>query len=451
MTGADHAVSTVFENVRLAHCGEDPGDRPAPGQFAAVLFEEGLISGVSPMHSLPRAFGAAERKIDGKGRWLLPGWIDIQVNDIEWLAQGLKSEEAHAERIREVVQYQALRGVTGLILATLAAPHEEVLSYLGGMKRVLDEARPGLEQAFLGGLVEGTFMNPVFHGAHNPDYVVSPEIELLDRLVDTGAARLINIAPEMSENALDVIAHAAKRKVIVGVGHAKPSAERVRRAIDHGLSYVIHLGNGPTGSSLKSFGGGGLFEESLYNDRLTVTLIADGYHLDRRLLRDILVRKGIQRAIAVSDAGFATGNPEGEFEVFGVRGRVSDNGEYLQVVPNQGAPPVNPLSSDVAPLFGSASDMSRIFKNLVNTFTVDELGIYQALHEAIPLPEAVSMACRLISTNPALLLGERKRGQLSERYRADAVLVDIMGHGGRYRFRIDGCWVGGEEVGSGAG
>ena len=59
-------------------------------------------------------------------------------------------------------------------------------------------------------------------------------------------------------DALDVVLKAKEAGVVVAVGHAKPHAVMLRKAVDAGCSYVIHLGNGPTGSSWKSFNDGGM-------------------------------------------------------------------------------------------------------------------------------------------------------------------------------------------------
>lgn len=408
----------------------------------SILFEDGIVAVPGA-----REGGGPVRAIDGAGRWLLPGWVDIQVNDMEWLAQGRRSPPEHARRVREVAAWQASRGVTGLVLATLAAPREEILDYLRGMRIVLDggEGRGPADAALLGALVEGTFMNPAYHGAHNPVHVVPPQRALADAFIDTGAVRLLNVAPEMSPRALEVIEHATARGVVVGVGHARPSAERVRAAVEAGLRYVIHLGNGPTGSSLKSFGGGGLLEEALFNDALTVTLIADGYHLDPRLIRDVLARKEPERVIVVSDAGFAMGPPVGDFEVLGVRGRTSPDGEYLAVVPPEDAPSPNPLASDVAPLFGSAADMRRIFETVLNLLTRDMPGIYHRRHPALSLPAALRVASALCSTHPAALLGETDRGHLEPGARADAVLLHVEGSPGAHSVRLERTWLRGVE------
>jgi len=383
--------------------------------------------------------------VDAEGDWLLPGWIDLQVNDLAWLSQGLRSPAEHAARIRDVVRYQSERGVTGIVLATVAAPIEEVIAYLEGAAAV-QAGREPLDGVLLGVLVEGTFMNPAFSGAHNPAHVRPPGVELLDRLLATGGLRLLNVAPEASEEALDVIARASERGIIVGCGHAKPSGDRVREAVRAGLRYVIHLGNGPTGSSLKGFAGGGLMEEALRNDAVFATVIADGIHLDRRIVRDIIARKEIERVAALSDAGFAMGFPRGEFSAFGVHGEASTDGRYLRVLPQEGAQLPNPLSSDVAMLFGSAVGMREVFENLLNWLSVEMEGIHTRRHAALPFDEALRAASALTSGNPARLLGEAERGHLRPGERADAVLARIRGGPGEYGVEVRDVWVGGRRI-----
>lgn len=429
--GRRTARSTIVHNVRV----------PGIPAVAAVLLEGDRIGGIGTLEDA-KGLAPDAVEVDGSGHWLLPGWIDIQVNDIAWLAGGPRAPEEHRSRIREVLRYQAARGTTGVILATLAAPEDEVASYLRGAALARAGGEP-LDSGFLGALVEGTFMNPALCGAHNADHVRPPDRRLLEKLLGTGGVRMLNVAPETSPEALAVIEEAARRGVVVGCGHAKPSGERVREAVARGLAYVIHLGNGPTGSSLKGFARGGLLEEALASDRLVVSLILDGVHLDRRLVRDILARKETSRVVGTSDAGFATGCPREEFTVFGVRGRPSPDGRYLEVVPPAGARPANPFSSDAAVLFGSAVGMREVFENILNWQTVEMEGIYHRRHPALPFIEALAAAVEITSTNPARLLRESERGTLRTGNRADAILASIEGEPGAYRVTVHRVWLAG--------
>jgi N-acetylglucosamine-6-phosphate deacetylase len=398
---------------------------------AAVAIEDGRIAGVGP----EAASAPGGPVVDAGGLWVVPGWIDLQVNDIGWLSGGLKEPRVHAGRIREVLAYQASTGVTGVVLATLAAPLDEVLAYLEGMKEILDGGGE-LDEVLLGGLVEGTFMNPEFHGAHNPDWVLPPDPGVLDQLLATGAVTMINIAPETSPEAVSLVAEAVSRGVVVGCGHAHPHAECLREAIAAGLSYVIHLGNGPTGSSLKVFNDGGLLEECLRNDELMATLIVDGYHLHPELVRDWVSRKELSRSIGISDAGFGTGAPTEPFELCGMQGEPAEGGAYLRVVRSREEIEAAARTSDAGALFGAAIGMREVFENLLNLFSVEMRGVNIRTHPALSMEDSIAAAAAMCSSNPARLLGVEDRGALVERARGDIVLLEISGEPGSFEVRV---------------
>ena len=392
-----------------------------PPRTSDVFIAQGRIQAVAPRLDAP----AGVEIVDGSGAWLLPGWIDLQVNDAEWLSAGPKSLEAHAARVAAVAQAQAERGVTGLILATLAAPLEEVITYLQGMRLALDRGEPAGAKTFFGALVEGTFMNPAHSGAQNPAFVLRPDRATLDRLLDTGAVRCINIAPEMSEDAIELVRHATARGVVVGAGHSNAHAVRLRAAAEAGLRYSIHLGNGPTGTSWKAFDDGGFLEEALRNDAIVATIILDGWHVHPQLARDWIERKEPSRVALVSDAGFALSLPQGEFQVFGIRGAVAEGGRYLRVVPRQGAAAPNPHAAGAAPLFGSAVGMCEVFENAVNLLRRAMPGVHCRLHTERTLPEAVRAAAVMCSSTPARLLGLADRGRIEAGLRSDLLLAEI--------------------------
>mgnify|MGYP001368089789 FL=1 len=410
---------------------------------ASILVEDGLITGLSA--EARASEGAVE--IDGEGLWAVPGWIDLQVNDIGWLSGGLRSPGEHAARIGEVLDYQAGAGVTGCVLATLAAPLDEILAYLRGMKEVLDGGGE-LSGILLGSLVEGTFMNPEFHGAHNPDWVLPPDPGVLDQLLSTGAVSMINIAPETTPGAIPLIAEAAGRGVVVGCGHAKPHAECVREAVAAGLAYVIHLGNGPTGSSLKVFNDGGLLEETLRNDDLAATFIVDGFHVHPQLLRDWISRKEVSRCIGISDAGFGTGAPTGPFELCGIQGEPADGGRYLRVVRSEKERELAERTSDAGALFGAAIGMREVFENLLNLFSVELEGVHVRRHQALSLADSVAAASSMCSENPARLLGVGGRGVLAPGARGDIALLEITGEPGALEVKVRETLVAAQASGS---
>ena len=318
---------------------------------------------------------------------------------------------------------------------SLAAPLDEIIAYLKGMKEVLS-GTGRFDDVLLGGLVEGTFMNPEFHGAHNPDWVLPPDPGVLEQLLATGAVTMINIAPETSPEAISLVAEAASRGVVVGCGHAKPHAECLREAVEAGLSFVIHLGNGPTGSSLKVFKDGGMLEETLRNDELTATLIVDGYHVHPQLVRDWVCRKEVSRCIGISDAGFGTGAPTEPFELCGMQGEPAADGAYLRVVRSREEIEMAARTSDAGALFGAAIGMREVFENLLNLFSVEMEGVNTRHHPALAVEESLAAASQMCSANPARLLGAGERGRIEEGARADILLLELVGEPGAFEVKV---------------
>jgi N-acetylglucosamine-6-phosphate deacetylase len=126
--------------------------------------------------------------VDGSGCFLIPGLIDLQLNDMEHLDKTHKvkmEKHEHVARFREIARAMLKEGVTSFVLASLAMPWDSLIEYLGALDSFrhsvyLDEGFSGLEkkepfsyeEQLIGAMVEGTFMNRAFRGCHNGAYVL---------------------------------------------------------------------------------------------------------------------------------------------------------------------------------------------------------------------------------------------------------------------------------------
>ncbi|OGG00408.1 MAG: hypothetical protein A3F83_10390 [Candidatus Glassbacteria bacterium RIFCSPLOWO2_12_FULL_58_11] len=380
--------------------------------------------------------------------WVLPGLIDMHINDGVAILRNLSTPEEHAARLAEVSRGLINRGITGIFLATLAGPPESLRDYLEGLAifRGRWKTEPSGTE-ICGVLIEGTFMNPDNCGAHNPEYIFPPDRKILDFLLEPGVARMVNIAPEYGDKALELISYVTERGLVAAAGHCKPTADQLSRAVDRGLKYFIHLLNGPTGSNTKAFYGGGTLEGALRDDRLAVELIVDLVHVDQPVLRDVISRKEARRVVAVSDSMFPSDSPEAEFEINGILGlidrennvisvvgRRAENGEVTEV-----APPALE-TCDFSTLYGSAVNMDTVFPNTVSLLAAEQQGNFVRSHPALPLEEAVRQASLMCSTNPARITGlldgsaGRKVGALKEGFEADIVVAEIAAGGWGVKF-----------------
>jgi len=400
---------------------------------------------------------------DGSGLYALPGFIDIHCHggagfDFtagEYDTQTNTFDPAPAnypEALARIMHAKAMEGTTRTLLTTIAAPLERLETVLSEAASYIESDRNGTDGAELfGTFIEGTFIRlPDYAGAQNPDHFTAPTAEVLDRLnaAAQGTIRYVNVVPEYGEAALQLTDRLTRQGVMVGAGHTSCPAELYRRAVAHGLRVAIHFTNGPTGHSFKPFGGGSVLQCVLTSPKVYAELIGDGYHVNPPYLMDILHRKGNDRIIAITDAMFVTGAQDiTTFEVGGVKGRVSDDGQYLMVEGKENM------------LFGSMLTMRAAFANWVSWLTRPMPGIWVNEHPALGLDDAVLTASRLCSVNPARALrifdpvsrylGQRLEdftGGLQVGKRADLVLMKISGETGSYEADVKGVFVGGERI-----
>ncbi len=173
-------------------------------------------------------------------------------------------------------------------------------------------------------------------------------------------------------------------------------------------------------------GEGGAVEAILRSPELFVPVIPDGLHVHPAYVRDTFARVGPERFLAVTDSMFVTGLEGVEsFRVSGIEARVDRERGYLHV------------ADDPETLYGSVLTMDRAFANLVSWFTSAMEGVWHAHHPAYPREEALALAVRACSGNPARLLGDwGKIGDVAPGTDADLVLGRLDGRDGDYHFHV---------------
>jgi N-acetylglucosamine-6-phosphate deacetylase len=136
----------------------------------------------------------------------------------------------------------------------------------------------------------------------------------------------------------------------------------------------------------------GLAGAVLGDARAAAEIICDGRHVHPAMLKLVVVSKGPDRVMAITDGTAGSGLPDGACAVLGGRAiTVRNSAAYL----------------DDGTLAGSALTFDAAFRVLVNVV-------------GIPLPDAV----RLCATTPAHELGLVDRGVIAPGLLADLVVLD---------------------------
>jgi N-acetylglucosamine-6-phosphate deacetylase len=206
--------------------------------------------------------------------------------------------------------------------------------------------------------------------------------------------------------------------------------------------------NGPSSSSAKPFNDGGVLETLLRSDRVYAEVIADGFHVDKRYVMDIIERKGIDKCVLVTDSMFVSGmKGMREFQISGIKGRVSKGGAYLQIADRGDS------------LYGSVLTMDKAFENVMNWFMMPMSGIWNRHHKARRFEEALFSTSQLCSASAAKALGVYEpstrgldhnlscgTGDITIGKRADLVVADIRRHRNHVRLTVHNTIVNGHVV-----
>ena len=343
----------------------------------AVVMHEGRIADLVANDAIP---GDAARR-DLHGAWLLPGFIDAQVNGGGGV---LFNNTTTVDAIRTIAQAHRRFGTTGL-LPTLISDDASV------MQRAIDATHDAIAQGVPGVLgihLEGPYLAPARKGTHDAGKFRVPgadEVRMATSL-DNGVT-LLTLAPEQVP--ADTIRSMVERGAIVVAGHTAATYEQVRAGIEAGITGFTHLYNAMSPLQGREPGAVGA---ALEDDGSWCGVIVDGVHVHPASLRVALAAKPRGKVFLVTDAMPMVGSDDPSFDLYGETITAIDG-----VVRNA-----------AGALAGSALDMATAVRNSVNLL-------------GLPLDEAARMA----STYPAEFLGlGASHGRIAPGYRADLVALD---------------------------
>jgi len=267
---------------------------------AAVLVENALIAQVGQFAEVPPPAGADV--IDATGLLLAPGYIELQING----AFGADFT-ADAHTIWNVAAQLPCYGITAFLPTIITSLPDNIAA----ARRVLAEERPldfrGAEP--LGLHLEGPFLNPHKKGAHNPNYLRTPDLTMTSDWSPANGIRLVTLAPELP-GALDLVRQLASRGVVVSAGHSMATYHEANAGFEAGVRYGTHLFNAMSSLDHREPALPGAL---LSHPTTVVGVIPDGIHVHPALVKLIWQIKGRRGVNLVSDAMAALGMPPGTY------------------------------------------------------------------------------------------------------------------------------------------
>lgn len=311
--------------------------------------------------------------IEARGRLVLPGLIDLHAHG----RLALPSPDTVVERLRQDAREFAGHGVSAYLVTFASSPLENWLESLAVLAEEFTKPTPGAEP--LGVHLEGIFINPAAAGAQPADWIMpfDPDRpghrELFERF--GSLVKIMSFAPEVPGNER-LIEFCLERGIVPAIGHTCASAEQVHGFAERGARHMTHLMNAMKGIHHRE---PGPVPAGLLDDRISVELICDGFHLHPEMVRLVHRLKPPDRRLLISDAVLSA-----------LPGAESGNLDEPNRLPD-------------GRLAGSRLRLCRAVKNY-HEFT------------GCPLYEAAALA----SLYPARALGvDRERGSLDPGKRAD--------------------------------
>jgi N-acetylglucosamine-6-phosphate deacetylase len=365
--------SLCIRDVRIVN----PGKSVATGD---VLVCEGRIAAVGTI-ALATAQGA--ESVDGSGRLLTPGLIDIHTHGLMHSIYE-SGPDAFRAAARELGQF-GVTTVVPTIIPRMQAGWPELL-------KAIVATIPAVTEVNIAGLhLEGPFM--AIAGAACP--TLPGDLALLDQLLEITAGHLavMSVSPETPQ-ILPVIRRLREKGIAVFLTHTRASAEDTDLALEAGASHATHFYDvfyapAETDPGVRPVGA---VEAILADPRASVDFIGDGVHVHPTAIRAAVAAKTYRGVILITDSNIGAGLSPGVYETpWGFPVRVKDG---------DGARHATKLT-----LAGSALTMNRGMANFLKWLK-------------LPPEQVWAMG----TANPARLLGLENKGRIEVGADADLVL-----------------------------
>lgn len=320
--------------------------------------------------------------IDGTGKFLFPGYIDMHIHG----SAQMDTMDASIEGLHIMAKSLAKEGIIGFLATTMTQSYQNIERALENIAQFTSNPD---EAELLGIHIEGPFISKKRVGAQPLEHVVPPDFAVFTKWQNVSAHKIkqITMAPE-EPNGFEVVQAIAESGVVVSIGHSDATFEQMKEAVRHGATQGTHLYN-----QMRPFHhrDPGVVGGVLLLDEMKAEIIVDFIHMHKDAVNMAYRLKGADGIILITDAMRAKGMPYGDYDLGGQMVHVSESGAHL----SNGA------------LAGSVLKMDQAVRNmqLITNCTLEEL-------------------VKMSSYNAAKQLKLTNKGQIEQGFDADVVILD---------------------------
>lgn len=352
------------------------------GRFCSgklLLLRGRKLAGIRPEHQIP----VGADVVDLAGGYLVPGFVDLQVNGGGGV---LLNDAQDVATLRRMAKAHAGIGATSILPTLITDGPEHASKAIGAVAQALADDVPGI----LGLHLEGPHLSQARKGAHDPSLIHSMSDADLNVLLDA-ATRLpvlkITLAPENVTN--DQISALSRAGVLVSLGHTNADFATCQAAAQAGACCVTHLFNAQSQIAGREPGTVGA---ALALGELSAGLIADGVHVHPETMALAMrAKRGPGRIFLVSDAMATAGS---DIQSFTLNAReIRRDGNRLTLADGT--------------LAGAHLELATAVRNMV---------------EMCDIPPEIALL--MASHIPAALIGAHHIGSLADGCQADVLYLN---------------------------
>lgn len=344
----------------------------------AVIVNDDRIEDVTRCE---HAVAACGNRIDLAGKYVLPGFIDTQVNGGGGV---LFNDSPDVDGIKTIGKAHWQFGTTGFLPTLISDDLDVIRQGVAAVDEAIHLGIPGV----LGLHIEGPFLAHDRRGVHDARKLQQLTVDIINVLEPVKFGRtILTLAPETVSP--DMIRTLSDKGFVVCAGHSNASYEQVSAAVEQGLRGFTHLFNAMSQLGARE---PGMVGAALDRKNTWCGIIADNHHVSHASLRVAYRCKGPEKLMLVTDAMPPVGSGQNVFSMMGKDITVSDG----------------VCRDPDGTLAGTALDMASAIRNIIKA-------------TGCSLVEASSMA----SIAPSAFLGLRdEMGSIEAGQRADLVIAD---------------------------
>lgn len=280
---------------------------------ASALVDGAFVPGDVEIDPVTETIAAVGCSPAGSAGVAAPGFVDLQINGFA----GVDFRDAEPGDYAVVASVLPSTGVTSILPTFYSSSIDRYCQALDTLSEVHRSPPNGTR---IGGAhLEGPFLSRSWAGAHDPQRLLAPDLELARVLLAAGPIALMTLAPEQP-GASELIGAMAAAGVALSMGHTDATAGQAHLAVDQGIAMATHCFNAHRRFTARDPGPAAV---ALTRPEVTVGLIADLHHVAADTVR-LCFASAQGRVALVTDAVAPAGSSMTRWEIDGVVVTIAD-------------------------------------------------------------------------------------------------------------------------------